>query len=34
MVNLHPGLRDDEYIIETLNELVDYIRDNYDMEDI
>lgn len=32
MVKIHPVLKDDEYIHETLNNLVDYIRDNYDME--
>ena len=30
-LNIHPELKDDKYIIETLNNLVDYIRDNYDM---
>lgn len=34
MLHIHPTLRDDKYIIETLNGLVDYIRDNYNMEDI
>lgn len=32
MVKIHPVLKDDEYVHETLNNLVDYIRDNYNME--
>ena len=32
MVNVHPLIRNDEYIKLKLNELVDYIRDNYDMD--
>jgi transcription elongation factor GreA-like protein len=31
MCNTHPLLKDDEHIKQTLNELVDYIRDRYDM---
>ena len=31
---VHPNLADDEHIKETLNELIDYIRDTYDMNDI
>jgi hypothetical protein len=31
MLHIHPELKDN-YIIDTLNNLVDYIRDNYDME--
>lgn len=34
MCNIHPCLKDDEYIISTMNELCDYIRENYDMEKI
>ena len=32
VLKLHPDLRDDKHIVDTLNSLVDYIRDNYDME--
>lgn len=32
MLYIHPTIRSDEYVVETLNGLVDYIRDNYDME--
>jgi len=32
IVKIHPELKDDKYIIESLNNLIDYIRDNYDME--
>jgi len=32
IASLHPSLRDDKYIKENLNNLIDYIRDNYDME--
>jgi uncharacterized protein YxeA len=34
ILHIHPSLRNDEYIIKTLNGLVDYIRNNYDMEDM
>lgn len=34
MCNIHPMLADDEYIKSTLNDLCDYIRENYDMEDV
>lgn len=34
MLNVHPSLGKDYFIIETLEELTDYIRDNYDMEDL
>lgn len=34
MVKIHPELNDDEYIHNTLQDLIDYIRDNYDMEDV
>lgn len=33
-LNTHPVLRKDQYIIDTMNSLVDYIRQNYSMEDI
>lgn len=31
---VHPLLKDDEYIKETLNNLVDYIRNNHRMEEM
>ena len=31
---IHPVLKDDEHIKTTLNELCDYIRENYDMEKV
>jgi transcription elongation factor GreA-like protein len=34
IIRIHPILTNDEYIKNTLNELVDYIRDNYNMEDM
>ena len=34
MVKIHPNLANDEFIKKTLNELIDYIRDNYNMEDM
>ena len=34
MVKIHPNLASDEFIKKTLNELIDYIRDNYNMEDM
>lgn len=34
MANAHPVIRNDENVILRINELIDYIRDNYDMEDI
>lgn len=33
-LKIHPNLTNDKHIKKTLNELVDYIRSNYDMEDI
>jgi len=33
-VKIHPELKDDEFIIDTLNDLIDYIRIKYDMEDL
>lgn len=32
--NAHPLIKDDEHIIQSINELVDYIRDNYDMSEM
>lgn len=32
VVKIHPVLNEDEYVIDTLNKLVDYIRNEYDME--
>lgn len=34
IVKIHPELKDDEYVIDTLNDLVDYIRIKYDMNDL
>jgi hypothetical protein len=34
MARVHPNLANDKYIYETLNDLIDYIRDNYDMDKI
>ena len=32
IIKLHPELKNDTYIKEILNGLVDYIRDNYNMD--
>ena len=32
IAKIHPELKDDEYIIESLNNLIDYIRESYGME--
>jgi len=34
MANIHPNLRDDEFIKVMLGTLIDYIRDTYDMDKI
>ena len=34
MCNIHPVLKNDEHIISVMNDLCDYIRENYDMDDI
>lgn len=34
MCNIHPCLKDDERIKITMQGLCDYIRENYDMEEI
>lgn len=34
MCNIHPVLKNDEHIISVMNDLCDYIRENYDMENI
>jgi hypothetical protein len=34
VVKLHPDLKNDEYIKSELGKVIDYIRDNYDMEKI
>lgn len=34
MANVHPLIKNDDNIKLKLNELVDYIRDNYDMNQI
>ena len=31
---IHPILREDEHIENTLKKLIDYIRDNYDIDDL
>lgn len=30
--HVHPNLRGDKYIHDTINELIDYIRNNYDLK--
>ena len=32
MIKIHPELKNDGHIRSELNDLIDYIRDNYDME--
>lgn len=32
--NVHPVIANDNYIKLKVNELIDYIRDNYDMEEM
>jgi len=32
IVKIHPELKNDKYIVESLNNLIDYIRDNYNMD--
>lgn len=32
--NIHPSLKNDPYIIKTMKDLCDYIREKYDMEGI
>lgn len=34
MNNVHPVIAKDNYIKLKVNELIDYIRDNYDMEEM
>ena len=34
MCNIHPMLADDEHIKSVLNDLCDYIRENYNMKDV
>ena len=34
VAKVHPTLTEDEYIKNQLNDLIDYIRDNYDMEEL
>ena len=34
MCVIHPVLKDDDHIKTTLNELCDYIRENYDMKKV
>ena len=33
-IKIHPGLKDNQYIKEVLGDLVEYIRDVYDMKDL
>lgn len=32
--HIHPSLKKDEHIEKTLRDLIDYIRDNYDMDEL
>ena len=32
IAKIHPVLKEDEYIHKTINDLIDYVRNNYDME--
>lgn len=32
MIHIHPVLAGDKHITDSVNELIDYIRNNYDME--
>lgn len=34
VLHIHPSLQENEYVIETMKNLCDYIRENYDMEEI
>jgi len=34
IVKIHPELKDDKHVIESLNNLIDYVRDNYNMENL
>lgn len=34
VLHIHPLLKNDEIVIQKMNELVDYIRDNYDMNEL
>ena len=34
MLVVHPGLKNDAHIVVTMEKLCDYIRENYDMEDL
>lgn len=34
ILSVHPAIRNDECIKKSLNDVVDYIRDNYNMEDM
>lgn len=34
MAHIHPVIQDDEYIQQTLKELITYIRDNYNMDEL
>ena len=32
IAKIHPELKDDRYIKDTINDLIDHIRNNYDIE--
>jgi len=34
VASIHPRLREDKHIEKTLKGLIDYVRDNYDMDEI
>jgi hypothetical protein len=34
MVNIHPILADDKFIQDKLKDVIDYIRDSYDLEEL
>jgi len=34
IIKIHPELKDDEYVVDTLNDLIDYIRIKFDMNDL
>lgn len=34
LASTHPLIRKDKYVVQTINNLTDYIRDNYDMDEM
>jgi len=34
MAHIHPNFKDDKVVIESLNILIDYIRENYNVKDL